>query len=239
LGDAGGADTHVGSGEGLCLVQSLLIAYFQLASFLWSVSIAFTLHMAFLKEKHSFSPQHIGAHEKYYHLVCWGAPFFLSLLPFTTDSYGDTGGWCWIKTELGKDSIWRFIQFYIWLWIGIVYTAMIFRLIYVKIRTLQRSNGDSSTSTANRLKLYPVVLVFCHACGSISALYEAFSGGHLVLWLNMLQVITQASLGFCNAIVYGLTPEVARQVFTCRALAGICHEERSAQGMTQLPTEDL
>jgi len=199
--------------------------------------------MAFLKEKESFSPHHIGGYEKFYHAFCWGVPLILTVLPLLSDSYGDTGGWCWIKNDTAGDSTWRFIQFYIWLWAGIVYTAVVFRFIYVKIRSLQAVNGDDSGSTASRLKLYPVVLVFCHTAGSISALYEAFSGGDLIFWLNMLQVITAASLGFCNAFVYGLTPEVARQVCASGPLSklwkGRFTQPRPSEDMAQFTNEDL
>lgn len=218
LGDTGSptaSQTWLGGGDGtgLCNLQAVLLSYFQLTSFLWSVSIAFTLHMAFLNERADFSPQQIAEHERKYHIFCWCVPAVLTLLPFSSGAYGDTNGWCWIKNSSTKDGpynqgYWRFAQFYLILWAGIVYTGVVFFKIYRKIKTMD----SSSNSTASRLKLYPFVLLFCHFWSCVVAFYEMFHDGYSLYWLTMCQVVFAASLGFINAVVYGMTPEVFRQI---------------------------
>ncbi len=68
--------------------------------------------------------------------MIWGGAFILTLLPLTTDSYGDTGAWCWILSEDGADVAWRFIQFYIPLWLCIGYSTYVYVAVTRKMRQL-------------------------------------------------------------------------------------------------------
>lgn len=217
MGDAGGdSTTHLGASPAFCMTQALFIGYFQLTSLFWAISIAFTLHMAFLRENPDFAPSSIHEHDKKYHLVCWGIPLILTILPLFTGSYGDTGGWCWIMSRNAMDNVWRFLQFYLWLFLGIGYNCFVFLSIFQKIKQMQAMSGEadglgrSRNTMAGRLRLYPLVLLICHLPGTISILYEL--GGTQSFILNVLTVIFGSLWGLANALVYGLTPEVAQQV---------------------------
>lgn len=213
LGDAGGSDTHLGSSEGLCQFQAVVVSYFGLTSLFWAVSIAFTLHKAFLQESEAFGPTQIHEHAMKYHAICWLVPALLTVLPLVNNGYGDTGGWCWIPEE---KIYWRFIQFYILLWLGVGYNCYVFINIYQKIKAMAgQVNTGNATAMANRLRLYPFVLVICHFFGMIESFYEAFSGGKMIYELNLLAVIFGTSMGLFNAVIYGLTPEVTKQL--CRS----------------------
>lgn len=219
LGDAGGGDTHIGSSNGLCTFQSILLSYFGLTSLFWAISIAFTLQKAFLQESEAFGPARIHENTWKYHLICWGIPVIFTLGPLITDSYGDTGGWCWIKPTPYMHVYWKFVQFYIFLWLGIAYNCYVFINVYQKIRNMtggHMQGNDASAAMARRLKLYPVVLILCHVFGTINAFYEAVNHGEMVYELNMLGVIFGTSMGFFNALVYGLTPEVGNQLCSRR-----------------------
>lgn len=93
---------------------------------LWSLSIGFTLHMAFLKEDPRFSLSRIEEQAYKYHVLNWGLPLVLTLLPLTTKSYGDVGGWCWIQNDTNAAKAWRFVQFYIILVGAVVYNFIIY-----------------------------------------------------------------------------------------------------------------
>lgn len=213
LGDAGGDSKISGSANAsLCQFQAILISYFGLTSLFWAFSIAFTLHKAFLQESEAFGPTQIHEHTMKYHAVCWIIPAVLTGLPLITSSYGDTGGWCWITTQY---TYWRFLQFYIWLWLGIAYNCYVFINIYQKIKVMsggQINSNHSSAAMANRLRMYPVVLIVCHIFGTINAIYEAAHGGKVQFELSMLTVIFGTSMGLFNALVYGLTPEIKSQL---------------------------
>jgi hypothetical protein len=215
LGDAGGAEnTHLGAYPWMCYTQALLIQYFELSSMLWSVSIAWTLYQAFIKENVEYSAMRIQQHMKKYCLVCFGIPTVMTILPFFTMSYGDSGGWCWIRSNNGGyvDDIWRFVTWYIPLLAGITFNCYVYYQIQKKLKLMfQSADGEtpaSSSSTLKRMKFYPLVLIICNAPGAINALYMLVSGANFVFWLNILHIIGAASQGYMNAAVYGLTPAV-------------------------------
>lgn len=213
LGDAGGnSETHVGASPGLCTFQAVLISYFGLASMLWSAAIAFTLHKAFLNEDEGFRSPSVNEKWKYYHLVCFGWPLVVTLLPFTTDGYGDTGGWCWIKTDNSIDRAWRYIQLYLPLWFIIVYNMYVYVSVYQKMSALSNSAGTNMSREAARVRFYPLVLVICMFWATINTLYKTFNNGDGLLWMNALAIFFASSIGWVNALVYGLTPIIREEL---------------------------
>jgi len=243
LGDAGGnPDTHVGASTGLCTFQALLISYFGLASMLWSCSIAFTLHMAFLRGDEHFHPPVVETKMKYYHLICWGYPIPVTFLPFITHSYGDTGGWCWITNNDLASTLWRFFQFYIVLWIVITYCAWVYFQVY---RKLTNSLTDQRTvpKQVSHIRFYPLVLVICWIWGTINTVYTSFhedSPG--LLWMNALHIFFASALGAVNAFVYGLTPivqhELGKRFTPCVGEPGATGDQ-SAAAQTELEEHDV
>lgn len=149
-------------------------------------------------------------------LFCWGVPIVLTVLPFSTLSYGDTGGWCWIKGTTTAGSLWRFFQFYIWMWVAVIYNFYVFMNIDKKLKEFAASaEGGSAASggMARRLRLYPMVLVICHSVGFISAIYEIFGPkANPFFVVNVIQIIFSSSLGLANAVVYGFTPEIKDRI---------------------------
>lgn len=73
-------------------MQGFLQQWFQLSTIFWTVAIAYMLFKTVLRQ------QTTKDEFRYSLLLCWGVPLVLACLPFSTDSYGDAGAWCWIKT---------------------------------------------------------------------------------------------------------------------------------------------
>mmetsp|Transcript_60456 Transcript_60456/g.74096 ORF Transcript_60456/g.74096 Transcript_60456/m.74096 type:complete len:367 (+) Transcript_60456:17-1117(+) len=83
------------------------------------------------------------------------------------------------------------------------------------------SNIHSSTDNVSnkgggmlqRIKFYPVILFICYLPATIRRLYEFASPGfptqnETPFFLSALTVIMSSLLGFCNAMLYGTTPQV-------------------------------
>jgi hypothetical protein len=206
LGDAGGNPSYLGASKGLCFTQSVLISYFGLASVCWSTAIAFTLHMAFLVNHPSFQPDKIDALTKYYNAVCFGFPLIVTILPMTTSSYGDTGGWCWITDNDAISTVWRFLQFYLPLWVAVSYSFFVYTRVRKQFAFLVATNNDAGRLMMNRIRYYPLVLVVCYFFGSINVIFEL--SGTNYFWLNLLHAFLAPSQGLVNAFVYGYTPIV-------------------------------
>jgi len=204
-------------GSAACLVQAIGISYFGLASMLWALCIAISLHMAFLRHQPG-----VERYKVYYHVLVWSISLVLTLLPFSTGSYGDSGGWCWItvKTKGTNSDVvqqnwgtaWRFIQFYIPLWLIIGYNSYVYFSIYKRLRAALTSGSTvaSSYRMLARVQYYPLVLTICYFWATINRINEIF--GPSIYWLTVLHILGAASQGFWNSIVYGLTPNVATAV---------------------------
>ena len=113
-----------------------------------------------------------------------GLPFFLTILPFFSDSYGDSGGWCWIKTTENEKwgNAWRFIQFFIPLWVSIAFNTYVYTKVHKQLSSMAAvdhnvadeenlagdssgENGGEKYSMLDRVKYYPMVLVACYFFG--------------------------------------------------------------------------
>lgn len=94
-----------------------------MAQILWTVAIACVLHDVTVNLR-MYHPHEQKALMCRFHLAVWGAALLSTLLPFTSNSYGSTGSWCWIETNEIRDesfdvgTMWRYVVLYIPLWAG-------------------------------------------------------------------------------------------------------------------------
>ena len=80
-----------------CLVQATLLLFFETASVLWTVALAAALHQQVVARR--AAPERM---ERWFHLVCWGAPCALTLALLFSRSLGPADeprtAWCWIAS---------------------------------------------------------------------------------------------------------------------------------------------
>lgn len=92
-----------------------------MAQILWAVAIACVLRDVTVNLR-MYHPHEQSALMRRFHVAVWGSALLSTLLPFTTDSYGSTGSWCWIETNPGSDvdvgTMWRYLVLYCPLWAG-------------------------------------------------------------------------------------------------------------------------
>lgn len=195
-------------GSEVCILQASVTATFELASVLWSAAIAFLLHMAFLKERPSFSPSQVVNHKVKFHIVVWGFTIVLSILPAITKSYGDIGEWCWITAHRPIDIACRYVQFYAPLWMTLLYCMFVYIRVRIKMKAL-----DYWNSKVRRIMYYPLVMVLSWTFGSVGVL-KRHVGWNMqdTLWLRIVVAVTSGLFGFFNAVVYGMTPNVRDRI---------------------------
>jgi hypothetical protein len=175
--------------------------------------------MAVLRSNHDFNSSKVGdKYGLYYHGVSWGTSVLMTILPLTTGSFGDTGGWCWIKSDTDTAVAWRFICFYILLWVAFGYNLFVYFKIDQLLKGIQQEQKKQGTAQTKRArtmmdqtKFYPLVLVVCYSFATINRLVETISGSSY-LWLSGLHVFFTGLRPLLNAIVIGLTPGVVHLV---------------------------
>jgi len=193
---------------GVCRFQGFIQQYFELSSIIWSAVIAFTLYRAVVKLQDSASLS------KTYLTLGYGVPLLCAFLPLFTNSYTNTGAWCWISTQQAVGQVWRWLLFYGPLWSCIAFNAYAYYLTEKKMKSMFETQDaempDKYKALIKRLKLYPLILVVCWFWATINRLQNAFNPNNEVFWLYVLQVLFRSLQGLLNCVAYGLQPNVRR-----------------------------
>lgn len=162
------------NGDFMCYSQAVVMSFFELASVLWTTVIAFTLYRLIIEQKTS-------THLIYrFHAFAFGLPAVFSLLPFTTGSYGNVGAWCWITTDadatgyFDPGTVWRLSLFYMPLWITIAYNSVVYVMVTNSLQRVANTQSQHQRpkylKMVRRLRMYPLILVFCWAGATINRL---------------------------------------------------------------------
>jgi hypothetical protein len=187
-----------------CDAQAWGVTYFHWSVLLWVIAITFNLFMLVTRNKRT------EKWEWLYHVICWGVPFVVSLLPFTGNHYGPSGLWCWIK----DDWAWRFFAWYIPLFVGIVGLFVVYTYITVEVhRKLNAWQGLHNPDTETRIRIlqdeitplrgYPFVYLAVSVFPLINRIQNSISEEPM-FELVLLHVLTSPLQGFLNAVVFGL-----------------------------------
>ena len=204
--------------HGLCEVQAILLNFSCLSSVMWTNVIAFTIYRSLVLGKTDG-----WKYEMYYLLYAFGIPLSLNFLPMLTESFGHAEGWCWIRIE-GKNfiygflagNIWRVINYLAPLWIIIFFNFFLHFRSIEKIKKMTDNIDDDFNKNliVRRLFLYPIMLLVCHLPISFHRTLGFFDivSGQLVWISAVVSGIFLIFSGFLNALVYGLTDRVKREL---------------------------
>jgi len=196
-----------------CTLQSFQTNIFDLCSLFWVASVATVINQV------RVDTQFDG--EKYIrncHMIIWPLALIISILPFTTDSYGPAGGWCWIKNRNTADKVWIIAVFYGELLVIFFYIVYVyFRLYIFLLSNIEKS--DDAKNLLGKVVWFPLVLFICSFFGVFRRIFE-ICGGVSPYWLALVHITLYSLLGFGNALVYGIiNTELRRQLqktlFSC------------------------
>lgn len=143
------------NGSSICSIQACAALYFAPASWLWSLVLVYQLRTLIIFKSIQLSM-------KWTHFICWSIPLLPTLLPLTTNSYGQddsiNGS---IPCVLGGDRTTKFI----WIGatnVGIAFLSFVFMVIWtIQIHLhISNCNHDSyrEQKLLNSMIFYPVAL---------------------------------------------------------------------------------
>ncbi|GAB5353664.1 hypothetical protein AAMO2058_000053800 [Amorphochlora amoebiformis] len=198
-------------GSFLCYIQAVLQQFFQVAGMFWTTAIAYSIDQVFLKQIDRSEVE--GLYPKF-QLIIWTASALLLIPPAASGVLGATPGWCWISVNTNPQlgMTWRFLCFYVPLWIIFAYNLKTLFNVRTAINNLvgQGEVNESSVKRLAQMVYYPLILVCCYFFATLHRLVSAC--GHVVYGVVVLSVIGQTLLGTINAVVYGYTPAVRHSV---------------------------
>ncbi|KAH9684177.1 G-protein coupled receptor 1 [Citrus sinensis] len=196
-----------------CSAQGYSTHFFCVASFLWTTTIAFTLHRTVVQHKTDVEDL-----EAMFHLYVWGT----SLVVTVVRSFGND------HRHLDKLISYfdlhplqavHFITFYAPLWGAILYNGFTyFQVIRMLNNATRVAVGMSDRAyqfdmkALNRWGYYPLILIGSWAFGTINRIHDFIEPGHKIFWLTFLDVGTAALMGLFNSIAYGLNSSVRRAI---------------------------
>ena len=123
-----------------CRFRGFFCHFFGWATMLWVLMI--TVNMLLTIKKRS-SSQYL----KWFHVFVWVVSFIVSLIPFSKDSYGPAGIWCWIQKDYPAL---RFGTWYIPLFvIGI---SMLIIYLYIICSVLRETRPVGATLTEEEVR---------------------------------------------------------------------------------------
>jgi hypothetical protein len=134
---------------------------------------------------------------------------FPNVRAYFTDTYGPTGGWCWLDVYRcdGTNLIHKLILFYyVTNWFFIILNSF---LIY-KVLSIISNSGKRNYSLllmANKLKYFPIIHIVCILPSTVSRIYNVFD-----LESNFILVLFQTIFGSLNGVgylaIYLMIPQV-------------------------------
>lgn len=200
-----------------CYVQDYSAHFFCVASFLWTTTIAFTLHRTVVK--HKTDVEDFGS---VFHLYVWGTSLAMTVIRSIGSDYGQLGAWCWTENaRTGK--VTHFITFYAPLWGAILYNGFTYYQVNRMLNNATRmAVGMSDRSyqfdtgaekrALNKWGYYPLILIGSWAFGTINRMYDFVNPGHKIFWLSFADVLFAGLMGLFNSIAYGLNSSVRRAI---------------------------
>ncbi|QCD99270.1 G protein-coupled receptor [Vigna unguiculata] len=194
-----------------CYAQGYSTHFFCVASFLWTTTIAFTLHRTVVKHKTDVEDL-----EAMFHLYVWGTSLVMTVMrSIGNNDHRHLGAWCWTQTgRTGKASVIvqvkripsqavHFVTFYMPLWGAILYNGFTYFQVIRMLNNATRMAVGMSSQTfvsdtrdnmraLNRWGYYPLILIGSWAFGTINRIHDFFEPNHKIFWLTFLDVGTAA-----------------------------------------------
>nr|GEX11444.1 G-protein coupled receptor 1 [Tanacetum cinerariifolium] len=207
-----------------CYAQGYSTHFFCVASFLWTTTIAFTLHRTVVRHKAD-----VEDFEPMFHLYVWGTSVVMTVLRSIGNEHGHPGhigrvaAWCWTETGRTGKAV-HFFTFYAPLWGAILFNGIVYFQVIRMLNNVTRmavgmsDRGSQSDTRAdmkalNRWGYYPLILIGAWSFGTVNRIHDFIEPGHKIFWLSVLDVGMSALMGLFNSIAYGLNSSVRRAIF--------------------------
>jgi hypothetical protein len=164
-----------------------------------------------------------------YHVICWGIPVILALIPLIELTYGLAGLWCWIRSSINDEPLplgiaFQFTLYYIPIAIiAILIVSMSMTVVIIIHRRAKKYQGNYNPNKLEEIKtlqkemrslyFYPWAFALLYTIPFINRFRIAVGGTHdvipvglsFVLWL--LHANTLPMLGTVYTVIFALDKE--------------------------------
>lgn len=203
------------SNEFFCHTEDFSRHFFCVASFLWTTTIAFTLHRTVVKHKSDI--EEFGS---VFHLYVWGTSLAMTVMRSIGSDSGKLGTWCWTETE-HTGQVAHFMTFYGPLWSAILYNGYTYYQVNRMLNNaamMASGMSDRSHQTGadkkalNKWGYYPLILIGSWTFATINRMHDFINPGHRIFLLSFADVCFAGLMGLFNSIAYGLNSSVRNAI---------------------------
>lgn len=197
------------SGSPLCFFQGFTNNVFTLSSFFWSTAISYEV-WAIVRNVDSRIDDVISYKSKLLHLICWGLPILITLIPtiFTKTSFSNddfTPGWCFYSDNGETDSIlfWFFFEFYLWFVVCVFLMFFCISLSIFRLKSVYKGKNSSLNLLCFRLFLFPLVIVICWLEPFIGDIYFIinYNQSPQTIWIYLAYILPSLQ-GLLSVIIF-------------------------------------
>jgi hypothetical protein len=209
--------------QGWCRFMGIMTQYIDWVAVLWISCITFTVCIGAVLYKPT------DKLEIPYHVICWGIPVILALIPLIELTYGLAGLWCWIRSSINDEPLplgiaFQFTLYYIPIAIiAILIVSMSMTVVIIIHRRAKKYQGNYNPNKLEEIKtlqkemrslyFYPWAFALLYTIPFINRFRIAVGGTHdvipvglsFVLWL--LHANTLPMLGTVYTVIFALDKE--------------------------------
>jgi len=212
----------------LCWTQAVLTNIFPIAGVMWTTVIACMLYnIVTSREALKNLPREL-------HLLCWGLPVILTILPMSTIRYGTYHGgkygWCFMTDRHSSPDwillFWVIASFYFWIWSSL----FVYCILYMYVLFNQKPLTNPLTIVAlKRLCLYPLSVILCWITPTFYDISRRPYDRNITYNFAYLSPIFQ---GTFTALIFFSTNEEARHVLWRMVFGGRTMRQWSSGSMS-------
>ncbi|KAK6129555.1 hypothetical protein DH2020_036713 [Rehmannia glutinosa] len=178
-----------------CYAQGYTTHFFCVASFLWTTTIAFTLHRTVVRHKTDVEDL-----EPMFHLYVWGTSVVMTVIRSIGNDHGHISRLGVVVYEiLIHAMVVHFITFYAPLWGAILFNGITYFQVIRMLNNATRmavgmsdrayqSDARPDMKALNRWGYYPLILIGSWFFGTINRIHDFTEPGHKIFWLSVLDV---------------------------------------------------
>jgi len=204
-----------------CIAQGAVVEFFQIGSFFWTASIAYSMYLIIVKKEAEISYIY-----KYFHAMSWCTGSIIIGVGIPMHWFGDANitdgsyvSWCWFAA--GND-LEKFLFYYLPFFVIWSFNAITYLIVHIEMRK-QIISESLRDKTEQRIRLYLLVFMICIGVGVVNRVQNLF--GPPLFWLSFIDALFSPLQGFLNSIVYGLSrqqflkwKELIKYIYSCSCI---------------------
>ena len=187
----------------ICIFQAFGKQVFTVSGVLWTGFISLEFYTHFYAQGKSCSIATAL-------LVCLGTGLVSAAIPLTFDGYSHNGEWCTVNLSNNStkpELVFGYANIYGIIWIVMSWNIFMYIIVIKKYREIEFER-QRELFLITRLKLYPIVIFICYLPITVSRVLKTMGDGNNDY--ELVASVLLRLLGFCNAVVYGYSPEIKK-----------------------------